>query len=119
MLEEISQDAVRENNCRQERLRDLSLRNRYTTELNRVVCGDEWVAPNFYLLFKYRCHVNLEICGVISAVKYLYKNIYEGPGYAHINIVSDAQKTEQQEVDEIKQHLDTRCECAPESIQRI
>lgn len=49
-------------------------RNRCTTELNGVVYGDEWVVPtNSYLLLKYGCHINLEICGMISAVKYLFK----------------------------------------------
>ncbi|VDP09271.1 unnamed protein product [Heligmosomoides polygyrus] len=62
---------------------------------------------------------NLEICGMISVVKYVDKYIYKGPDRAHINIVSNVQNTEQQEIDEIRQHLDTRYVCAPESLHRI
>ena len=35
---------------------------------------DEWVVPyNPYRTLNYGCHINVEICGVISSVRYLYK----------------------------------------------
>ncbi|KAK6764532.1 hypothetical protein RB195_024742 [Necator americanus] len=64
-------------------------RNCTTVEVSGHEYSDEWVVPtNLYLLTKFQCHVNLEICGTISAVKYLYKYIYKGPDRARINIES-------------------------------
>ena len=35
---------------------------------------NRWVVPyNPYLLAKYECHINVEICTTVKAVKYLYK----------------------------------------------
>ena len=40
---------------------------------------NQWVVSyNLYLLTKYDCHINVEICSTIEAVKYLYKYIYTG-----------------------------------------
>lgn len=37
---------------------------------------NRWVVPyNPYLLAKFNCHMNVEICSTIKAVKYLYKHI--------------------------------------------
>ena len=36
------------------------------------------VPHNIFLLMKYRCHMNVEVCNSISAVKYLYKYVYKG-----------------------------------------
>ena len=40
---------------------------------------NRWVVPyNPYLLTRYNCHINVEICSGVQAVKYLYKHIYKG-----------------------------------------
>ncbi|KAK6031189.1 hypothetical protein OSTOST_02664 [Ostertagia ostertagi] len=79
-----------------------------------TIHSDEWVVPtNPYLIMKYDCHINMEICGMISAVKYLYKYVYKGPDRANINIEGAGEN------DEIKQHLNTRYVCAPQSLYRI
>ncbi|XP_060969641.1 uncharacterized protein LOC115712305 [Cannabis sativa] len=40
---------------------------------------NRWVVPyNPYLLAKFNCHINVEICSTIKAVKYLYKYVYKG-----------------------------------------
>jgi hypothetical protein len=36
------------------------------------------VPHNVWLLKKYNCHINVEICTSISSVKYLYKYVYKG-----------------------------------------
>ncbi|EPB69310.1 hypothetical protein ANCCEY_11605 [Ancylostoma ceylanicum] len=83
-------------------------RNLFTAEINGNVYTDEWVVPtNLYLLTKFNCHINLEICGTISAVKYLYKYIYKGPDRARITIESELDDEGNHVVDEIKQHLNT------------
>ncbi|KAK6021781.1 hypothetical protein OSTOST_12541 [Ostertagia ostertagi] len=60
-----------------------------------------------------------KVCGMISAVKYLYKYVYKGPDRARINIEGNQDGNETTNVDEIKQHLNTRYVCAPESMYRI
>ncbi|XP_074293041.1 uncharacterized protein LOC141619936 [Silene latifolia] len=40
---------------------------------------NEWVIPyNPFLLSKYVCHIKVEICSTVKAVKYLYKYVYKG-----------------------------------------
>lgn len=40
---------------------------------------NRWVVPyNPYLLCMFDCHVNIEICSKIKAVKYIYKYICKG-----------------------------------------
>ena len=40
---------------------------------------NSWISPySPYLTLKYNCHINVEICSSISAVKYLHKYVYEG-----------------------------------------
>ena len=41
--------------------------------------NNRWVVPyNPYLLAKFDCHINVEVCYSIKAVKYLYKYVYKG-----------------------------------------
>ncbi|KAG3056940.1 hypothetical protein PI125_g25478 [Phytophthora idaei] len=40
---------------------------------------NQWVVPyNPYISQKYNCHINVEVCTAIAAVKYLYKYVYKG-----------------------------------------
>ncbi|GMF62025.1 unnamed protein product [Phytophthora fragariaefolia] len=40
---------------------------------------NQWVGPyNAYLCQKYDCHINVEVCTTIGAIKYLYKYVYKG-----------------------------------------
>jgi hypothetical protein len=55
------------------------------------VCGHEldnrWVVPyNPYLLHLFNCHINVEACGSIKTVKYLFKYIYKGHDRASVAI---------------------------------
>ncbi|CAG8584602.1 12428_t:CDS:2, partial [Racocetra persica] len=44
-----------------------------------IQLDNRWVVPhNLYLCKKYNCHINVEICFSIQAVKYLFKYVYKG-----------------------------------------
>jgi len=49
--------------------------------INRnVIVDNRWVVPyNPWLLLKYDCHINVEVCSNIKNIKYLYKYVYKGP----------------------------------------
>ncbi|KAG2779587.1 hypothetical protein PC129_g22883 [Phytophthora cactorum] len=48
---------------------------------------NQWVVPyNPYLSQKYNCHINVEVCKAITAVKYLYKYVYKGSDKAVITV---------------------------------
>jgi hypothetical protein len=51
------------------------------------------------LLVQFNCHINLEVCGSIKAVKYIHKYIYKGPDHATIQAEGH---------DEIRTYLDAR-----------
>ncbi|XP_068338961.1 uncharacterized protein [Pyrus communis] len=91
--------------------------NRLPVSLNRqgnIMVDNSWVIPyNPWLLLRYDCHINVEICASIKSVKYLYKYVYKGPDRVTIEVQSDPQ------YDEIKQFQDARWVCAPEALWKI
>ncbi len=43
------------------------------------VFDNRWVVSyNPYLTMWYQCHINVEVCSSITAMKYLYKYVYKG-----------------------------------------
>ena len=77
-----------------------------------LLIDNRWVVPyNPYLSAKYQCHINVEICAEISAVKYLYKYVYKG----HDKIVLDVGES----FDEVNRFRDSRWIAAPEACWRI
>ncbi|ONM53820.1 hypothetical protein ZEAMMB73_Zm00001d019863 [Zea mays] len=95
----------RRDDGRKEKVRGCELDNR-------------WVVPyNPYLLRLFNCHINVEACGSIKAVKYLFKYIYKGHDRASV-VMRDASK-ENGDVDEIQQYRDARWVTSPEALWRI
>ncbi|RAW33869.1 hypothetical protein PC110_g9799, partial [Phytophthora cactorum] len=48
---------------------------------------NQWVVPySPYLSQKFNCHINVEVCTAITAVKYLYKYVYKGSDKAIITV---------------------------------
>ncbi|AQK40678.1 hypothetical protein ZEAMMB73_Zm00001d024115 [Zea mays] len=95
----------RHDDDRKEKVRGCELDNR-------------WVVPyNPYLLRLFNCHINVEACGSIKAVKYLFKYIYKGHDRASV-VMRDASKADD-DVDEIKQYRDARWVTPPEALWRI
>ncbi|CAL8991776.1 unnamed protein product [Prunus brigantina] len=79
--------------------------NRMPVPLDRqgnIMVDNSWVIPyNPWLLLRYDCHINVEICASIKSVKYLYKYVYKGPDRVALEFV------------------DARWVCAPEALWRI
>jgi hypothetical protein len=51
-----------------------------TFEHRGRVIDNRWITPySPYLLLKYECHLNVEVCVSVESVKYLYKYCYKGP----------------------------------------
>ena len=72
------------------------------------IVTDSWVVPyNEYLLLKYQCHINLEVCANIRSFKYVYKYTFKSPDYTAIT------------VDEINGHLSGRLLSVSEAVHRI
>ncbi|ONM31301.1 hypothetical protein ZEAMMB73_Zm00001d040413 [Zea mays] len=85
----------RRDDGRKEKVRGFELDNR-------------WVVPyNPYLLWLFNCHINVEACRSIKAVKYMFKYIYKGHDRASV-VMRDASKADD-DVDEIKQYRDASC----------
>jgi hypothetical protein len=63
------------------------------------------VPYNPFLSAKYNCHINVEICASVEAVKYIHKYIYKGHDRTTIE-VSAAQEGAGR--DEIKEYIDSR-----------
>ena len=81
-----------------------------SVDKNGKPLDNRWVVPyNPYLSYKYRCHINIEICVSVKSIKYLFKYVYKGHDCASVTI----------ERDTIKQYLDARYLCAPEAAHRL
>lgn len=92
----------------------------YEKEGQTIRLTNQHVVPhNAYLIMKYQCHINLEVCGAMSSVKYLYKYVYKGTTRASVVITVQKDGKEEQVIDEIKQYLDTRFVCAPEAMHHL
>ncbi|EOD51816.1 putative helicase-like protein [Neofusicoccum parvum UCRNP2] len=76
------------------------------------------VPYNPFLLLRYRCHCNVEICSSIKAYKYIFKYIYKGPDKATAEL-SAASSADGAAVDEIRQYVDSRYFSATEALWRF
>ncbi|XP_042942909.1 uncharacterized protein LOC122277096 [Carya illinoinensis] len=91
--------------------------NGVTVKVRSQNLDNRWVVPyNPYLLATFDCHINVEICSTIKAVKYLYKYIYKGHDRVAFNLISEQNN---QQVDEIQQFQSARWIAPPEAIWRI
>eukprot|EP00775_Hariotina_reticulata_P000896 gene896-1219_t len=92
---------------------------------------NKWVVPyNPFLTLRYNCHINVEVCSYVSAVKYLYKYVYKGHDRAMVEVkeagsvgngASEAGQANApvQPRDEIKAHLDGRYVSSSECVHRL
>ena len=63
------------------------------------------------MIRKYDCHINIEVCASVQAVKYIHIYIYKGHDRATLKI--------EEEQDEIKQCLDAHYTEALEVVRRL
>jgi hypothetical protein len=88
-------------------------------EVRNAKLDNRWVIPfNPSLLMLYNCHINVEICSSVKAVKYLYKYIYKGPDGASYSI-DKSDNCDKVVIDEIKRFRDARCVTPPEAAYRL
>ncbi|XP_074313810.1 uncharacterized protein LOC141649005 [Silene latifolia] len=79
--------------------------------------NNRWVVPyNPFLLVKYDCHLNVEICSTIKAVKYMYKYVYKGHDRVSFAVTDPR---EQSSFDEITFYQSARWISLPEAAWRI
>ncbi|KAL7117461.1 hypothetical protein ACP275_03G072900 [Erythranthe tilingii] len=85
--------------------------------VRNVLLDNRFVVPYCpFLLAKFNCHINVEICADVKLVKYLYKYIHKGHDRIAYNVVSHASLNER---DEIQAYQEGRWICAPEAYWRI
>lgn len=66
-----------------------------TVKGHQIQVGNDWIVPYSPVLsLKYNCHINIEVCETIKAIRYIHKYVYKG----------DDRGTLQPQADEIKQY---------------
>ena len=81
-------------------------------EHGRHMVDNCWVVPYCkWLIWKYRCHINVECIASIKAIKYIYKYVYKG----HDHTTMEFGNSE----DEVKLYLDAHYVSACEGCWRI
>ncbi|KAG2902808.1 hypothetical protein PC119_g16072 [Phytophthora cactorum] len=83
---------------------------------------NQWVVPyNPYLSQKYNCHINVEVCTAITAVKYLYKYVYKGSDKAVITVEAVRGEGNQTQIEpnEILRFLNARYISPVEACMRL
>ena len=82
-----------------------------------VEFDNRWVIPyNPYLLASFDCHINVEICSTIKAVKYLYKYVYKGNDKISVSI---GPRDELHVIDKVERFQSGRWVSPPEVALRI
>jgi hypothetical protein len=83
-----------------------------TFQVRRHQVNNLWVVAHCrYLIWKYRCHINVESIASIKAIKYIYKYVYKG----HDRTTMEFGRCQ----DEVKLYLDARYVSACKGIWRI
>lgn len=84
--------------------------NGVSVEVRGASLDNRYVVPyNPYLLAKFNCHINVEVCTSVKSVKYIYKYVYKGYDSATIRLSSDENHAnENLQVDEITNFLNGR-----------
>lgn len=76
---------------------------------------------NPYLLAKFGCHINVEVCTTVKSVKYIYKYVYKGNDSANIRLEDPNQIVNVEAVshDEVTNFVSGRYVASSEAAWRI
>ena len=82
---------------------------------------NRFVVPyNPYLLAKFNCHLNVEVCTTVKSVKYIYKYVYKGYDCASLEFRElNGELNDEIQVDEIQNFLNGRYVGSTEASWRI
>lgn len=99
-------------------------KTKHTVRKGKTDLDNQWVVPyNHFLLVKYQCHINVEICAHARSLKYLFKYCLKGHDRATVEIraknfrADNGEKIDEPE-DEIQSFFDGRYICACEAAYR-
>ena len=89
-----------------------------------VITNAHVVPYNAKLLLKYDCHINVEVCSTIRAVKYLYKYVYKANDRTMIRLKKNSSSNANADaefnvVNEIKEYIDCRYISSIEAAYRL
>ncbi|KAF8758703.1 Helitron helicase-like domain at N-terminus [Rhizoctonia solani] len=87
-----------------------------------ITFDNRHVVPyNPFLSKRYTCHINVETCSGIGAIKYVFKYVYKGGDRISIELTTNAEGDAQQaqNLDEIRTHLDARWVSPYEALWRL
>jgi hypothetical protein len=76
----------------------------YTNHKCRVFDNRNVVPYCAYLSAKYNCHINVEVCASVKAVKYIHKYIYKGHDLCTVQVGQEGNANAV--IDEIKEYTD-------------
>ena len=83
-----------------------------------VIIDNRSVVPySPYLLLKYNCHINIEVCTSLQVIKYIYKYIFKGFDCANISITTEGQP--ELRYNEITNYINARYVSASEAMWRL
>ncbi|XP_057247317.1 uncharacterized protein LOC104901443 [Beta vulgaris subsp. vulgaris] len=87
-----------------------------SASIRKATLDNRWVIPyNPYLSSLFDCHLDVEVCSTIEAVKYLYKYVYKGHDKISFNVV---RRGEVDTIDEIEHYQSGRWVSACEASWR-
>lgn len=92
--------------------------NNESVHVRGKTVDNRYVVPyNPYLLAKFDCHINVEVCSTVKSIKYIYKYIYKGYDCATLRF----SKSNDNEVvyDEVDSYLNCRYVGSVEAAWRI
>ena len=75
-----------------------------------------------WLTLRYESHTNVEMCGTIKSVKYMYKYVYKGGDRTLVKIVDEDKNNDKHDDgphDEISEYLQGRYLTAPEAVANM
>jgi hypothetical protein len=89
-------------------------------KIRRAELDNRWVMSyNPGLLMRYNCHINIEACSSIKAVKYLFKYVYKGHDQASISVNANQHERDDGVINEIRRYRNAGYISPPEAVHKI